>query len=117
VGGLGLGVALPPRIGQAHVDALAVHVAHGPLHQSVLLEPADQAGPGALAQVHGLSEFLNAELVSVVLGQPLEHLEFADSEPMPFAQSPTSPTACPRADSEIRHRSRRLDRAARTMSC
>ena len=86
MGGLGLGVALPPRLGQAHVDTPAVHVAHGPLHQSVLLEPADQTRQGALAQVHGLGEFLNAELVLVILGQPLEHLEFADTEPMPLAQ-------------------------------
>jgi hypothetical protein len=86
VGGLRLGVALPARLGQAHVDAPAVHVAHGPLHQTVLLEPADQTGQGALAQVHGLGEFLNAELVLVILGQPLKHLVFADTEPMPLTQ-------------------------------
>ena len=86
MGGLSLGVALPPCLGQTHVDAPAVHVAHGPLHQSVQLEPADQPGQGALAQVHGLGEFLDAELVPVVLRESLEHLEFADTEPMPLAQ-------------------------------
>jgi hypothetical protein len=41
-------------------------VAQGPLHQAVLLEPADQPGQRALAQVHRLGEFLRPELVLLV---------------------------------------------------
>ena len=86
MGGRGLRVALAASVGEAHVDAPAVDVTHVPLHQAVLLEPADQAGQRALAQVHGIGQFLNAELVLLVLGKPLEHLELANAEPVPLAQ-------------------------------
>ncbi len=76
----------PPGLGEADVDAAAVVVAQRALDQAVLFQPADQAGQRALAQVHRLGQFLDPELVPWVLGEPLQHLELGNPEPVPFAQ-------------------------------
>src|SRR5215813_14919916 len=80
------GVTAPPGLGEADVDAAPVQVAQGTLDQPVLFELADQPGQRALAEVHGLGQFLDAELVLLVLGQPLEYLELADPKSVPLAK-------------------------------
>ena len=81
-----LGVALLARLGQDHVDAAPVHVAAAPLHQAVPGQAVDQAGQRTLAQVNGLGEVLGTELAPVALGEPLQDLEVADSEPVALAE-------------------------------
>src|SRR5689334_11480213 len=88
LGGQRLGVTAPPGLGEADVDAPPVQVAQRALHQAVLLEPADQPGQRALAQVHVLGQFLHPELVLLVLGQALQHLELGDAQPVPLAELP-----------------------------
>ena len=62
-----------------------LHVALAALDQADAGQPVDKAGQGALAQVHGLGQFLGPELVVRALGQPVEDLELADAEPVPGA--------------------------------
>ena len=54
----------------------------------MLLQPTDKAGKRALAEVDRIGQILDAELVSFVLGETVEHFELADAEPVPFAKLP-----------------------------
>ena len=78
-----LGMAPLARLGQHHVDAAPVHVTAAPLDQAVPGQTVYQTRQRALAQVHGLSQFLGAELVLRALGQPVQHLELAHPEAVP----------------------------------
>src|ERR1700749_2946784 len=93
VSGYGRGVPAPALIGERDVDPAPVQVAQDALYQAVLLEPPDQPGQRALAQVHGAGQLLHAELVILALGQALQHLEVADPEAMAFAQLPVERAA------------------------
>ena len=77
----------------------------------MLLQSADKAGKRALAEVDGIGQILDAELVLFVLGEAVEHLELAHAEPVPFAKLPfegcahgrvASGQRPPRAD-DLRH--------------
>ena len=81
-------MTVPPGIGEADVDAPPVQVAQGALDQAVLLQLRDHPGQRALAQVHGLGQLLDPELVLRVLGQALQDLELADAQPVPLAKVP-----------------------------
>lgn len=78
-------VALVTGRRERHVDAPPVGLAHRPLDQAGLLEPADQPGERALAQVHLLRELLHPQRLGG-LGQSLQDLEVAHAEPEPLAQ-------------------------------
>ena len=54
----------------------------------MLLQTADKAGKRTLAEVDGIGQILDAELVLLVLGEAVKHLELADAEPVPLAKLP-----------------------------
>ncbi len=88
MGRQGRGVTAAALAGDRDVDAAPVKVAEAALDQAVLLEPADQPRQRALAQVYGIGELLDPELVVRALGKALEHLEVADAQTMPLAKLP-----------------------------
>ena len=65
--------------GKNHVDAASVPIAQTSLNKPVAFQPPDQPGQRALAQVHGIGQFLGTELVLPALGQALEDLKLADA--------------------------------------
>ena len=81
-----LGMAALAGLGQHHVDAPPVNVAAAAFDQAVPGQPVNQAGQRALAQVHGVSQVLGAELASFALREPLQDLEVANPKPVPLAK-------------------------------
>lgn len=86
VGGEGVGVAAAAFFGDRDVDAAAVEVAEAAFDQAMLLQAADEPGQSALAQVHGVGQLLDAELVVRALGQAFQYLEVADAQAVTFAE-------------------------------
>jgi predicted MFS family arabinose efflux permease len=67
-------------VSQVGKDAAAVLLADEAGDQSLLFQPANDAGERALAEVHDVAEGLHAALELRVAGKLVEHLELADPE-------------------------------------
>jgi hypothetical protein len=80
VGRLGRLVALAAGVGEADVDPAAVLGAEAAGREPVALEPGDDPGQGALAEVQRLADVVHAAPVVAVAGEPVEHLELAHAE-------------------------------------
>jgi hypothetical protein len=85
VGWRRLGVAVAAGWGEGDVDAAPVLAAQTALDQPVFLQPVDQPGQRALAQVHRFGQLLGAEVTTAALGQPVENLELAHAEAVALA--------------------------------
>ncbi len=68
----------------------------------MLFQPPDQPGQRALAQVHGIGQFLGTELVLPALGQALEDLELADAKLVPPTKLVFERGTCSRVASDNR---------------
>jgi hypothetical protein len=82
VGGMSVGMSLPPRIGDAGVDAAAVVVADVPADVPVVLESLDEAGERALAQMDLLGELLDPAMSLRSVGETAKDLVFGEGEAM-----------------------------------
>jgi len=81
-----LGMPLPASRGERDVDAAPVLAAQAALDKPMPLQPVDQPGQRALAQVHGVGQFLGTEVTVPSLREAVKNLELADTEPVPLTQ-------------------------------
>lgn len=92
----GFGVLGTARVGQHHIDAAPVVGTHGALDEPVPFEAGDNPGQCALGQLHPVAEFLHTSAGGIAGGgslhQLFQHLELAEAEVVPVAQSPIQRT-------------------------
>jgi hypothetical protein len=80
VGGIGLVLGLAAGVGDAGKDPASVVIADRPADVPGLLEPLDQAGEGALAEVNLVGELLDSAMALGVVRQTAEHFVLAEGE-------------------------------------
>jgi hypothetical protein len=73
-------VTLTSLVGKTDEHTPPVDVAHRASDEPVPLEPRDDAGEGALAEIRGVGQLLHTLLHSVLFHQALEHLELAHAQ-------------------------------------